>query len=154
NHFILKLFRRIEEGIHPEVEVGKFLTEKTDFRHAARVIGALEYRRGWGEPMILGVLHEFIPHQGDSWHYCRDALDLFFERAKARPERGDELPLPHRPLTVLAAEPVPHVAEEMIGPALEAMRILGQRTGELHRALTSCSDDPAFAPEPFTTLYQ
>jgi maltose alpha-D-glucosyltransferase/alpha-amylase len=154
DRFVFKLFRRIEEGTHPEVEVETFLAEKTEFRNAARVAGALEYRRGWGEPMTLGILHEYVPHQGDGWHYFRDALDLYFERAKARPERGDELPLSHRPSAALAAEPAPALAEEMIGPALEAARVLGQRTGELHRALASRPDDPAFAPEPFTTLYQ
>jgi maltose alpha-D-glucosyltransferase/alpha-amylase len=29
-------------------------------------------------------------------------------------------------------------------------RIIGRRTGELHSALAQASDDPAFAPEPFT----
>jgi maltose alpha-D-glucosyltransferase/alpha-amylase len=32
--------------------------------------------------------------------------------------------------------------------------LLGQRTGELHRALASDLKTPAFAPEPFTTLYR
>jgi len=33
---------------------------------------------------------------------------------------------------------------------VEALRRLGERTGELHRALASGSDDPAFAPEPIS----
>jgi maltose alpha-D-glucosyltransferase/alpha-amylase len=154
DRFLLKLYRRIEEGTHPEIEVGTFLANKTDFRRAARVIGALEYRRGWGEPMAFGVLHEFVPHQDDGWHLCLDALGLFFERARARPKVDGDLPLPRRPLAVLAVDPVPPEVEMTIGPVLEAIRILGRRTGELHRALASCSDDPAFAPEPFTTLVQ
>jgi maltose alpha-D-glucosyltransferase/alpha-amylase len=46
------------------------------------------------------------------------------------------------------------LAQESIGPPLEAARLLGQRTGELHLALASRPEVPAFAPEPFTSLYQ
>jgi maltose alpha-D-glucosyltransferase/alpha-amylase len=49
---------------------------------------------------------------------------------------------------------VPDVAREVIGSYLESARLLGQRTGELHLALASSADEPSFAPEPFTTLYQ
>ncbi len=154
NRFVLKFFRRVEEGVHPEVEIGTFLAEKTPFRNVARVVGALEYHRGWGEPMTLGVLHEYVAHQGDGWSYCRDALELFFERARARPLDGDDLAPPKGSLFALAREEVPVRAAELIGPPLEVLRVLGQRTGELHAALGSRADDPAFAPEPFSLLYQ
>jgi len=51
DQFILKVYRRIEDGVNPEVEVGRFLAEKTAFRRTPRLAGWLEYRRGWGEPM-------------------------------------------------------------------------------------------------------
>jgi maltose alpha-D-glucosyltransferase/alpha-amylase len=154
DRLVVKLFRRIEEGKHPEVEMGEFLARRTDFRNTPRIVGALEYRRGWGEPMTIGVVHEFVANQGDAWRYCFDALGIFYERARARPERGDDLPLPSQPLTTLAFEPIPALAEEMIGPLLEALRLLGRRTAELHGALGSVADDDAFAPEPFTSLLE
>jgi maltose alpha-D-glucosyltransferase/alpha-amylase len=47
------------------------------------------------------------------------------------------------------------LTQELIGGIYpEKARLLGQRTGELHRALASESDDPAFAPEPFNALAQ
>jgi maltose alpha-D-glucosyltransferase/alpha-amylase len=64
------------------------------------------------------------------------------------------LPVPQRPLLDLAGEDVPALAQEEIGSYLADAGLLGQRTGELHVALASDSADPAFAPEPFTTLYQ
>jgi maltose alpha-D-glucosyltransferase/alpha-amylase len=49
---------------------------------------------------------------------------------------------------------IPVLARELIGSYLESARLLGQRTAELHKALASSADDPEFAPEPFSTLYQ
>jgi maltose alpha-D-glucosyltransferase/alpha-amylase len=154
DRYILKLYRRIEDGINPEVEAGRFLGENTAFRAVPRLLGTLEYRRGWGEPMTLAVVHEFVPHQGDGWHYCQDALGRFFEHALSHSARAEELAVPRRTLLELAAAEVPRRAQESVGPVLDAARQLGQRTGELHLALASRPDVPAFAPEPFTTLYQ
>jgi maltose alpha-D-glucosyltransferase/alpha-amylase len=154
NLYVFKLFRKIEEGVNPEAEVGRFLAEKTTFTHVPRLVGMLEYRRSWGEPLTLGVLHEYVEHQADGWQFCHDALGRYFEQALARPERHGDLPLPHRPLLELRTAEVPRLALEVIGSPLEMARLLGQRTAELHWALASCPDDPAFTPEPFTTLYQ
>jgi maltose alpha-D-glucosyltransferase/alpha-amylase len=49
---------------------------------------------------------------------------------------------------------VPILARELIDSYLESARLLGQRTGELHKALASSTEDPDFAPEPFSMLYQ
>ena len=40
---------------------------ETSFPHIARVAGALEYHRDTGEPTTVGILHGFVPHQGDAW---------------------------------------------------------------------------------------
>jgi maltose alpha-D-glucosyltransferase / alpha-amylase len=154
DRYILKVYRRIEDGVNPEVEVGRFLTENTAFRAVPRLLGTLEYRRGWGGPMTLAVVHEFVPNQGDGWHYCQDALGRFFEHALSHPAKAEGLAVPPRTPLELAAAEVPRLAQESIGPTLEAARLLGQRTGELHLALASRPEVPAFAPEPFTSLYQ
>jgi maltose alpha-D-glucosyltransferase/alpha-amylase len=104
--------------------------------------------------MTLAVVHEYVPNQGDGWHYCQDALGRFFEHALSHPGRPVDLAVPPRTLLELASAAVPGVAQESIGPPLEAARLLGQRSGELHRALASRPEVVAFCPEPFTTLYQ
>jgi maltose alpha-D-glucosyltransferase/alpha-amylase len=48
----------------------------------------------------------------------------------------------------------PELAKQMIGSYLSSAELLGQRTAELHMALASVTDDPDFAPEPFTFMYQ
>jgi maltose alpha-D-glucosyltransferase/alpha-amylase len=154
NRYILKVFRRAEEGVSPEVEVGRFLAEKTNFANAAPLAGVLEYRRGWGEPMTLAVLHAYVPHQADGWHFFQDALGRFFEQTLTRREHAEELPLPQQQLLDLLAVEVPRLAQDAIGTALETARLLGQRAAEMHLALASRPEEPAFAPEPFTSHYQ
>jgi maltose alpha-D-glucosyltransferase/alpha-amylase len=154
DQFVLKAFRRVEEGTNPELEMGRYLTTRPGFGSTPPLLGAVEYRRSWGEPITLAVLYRFVPNHADGWRLALDALGRYFEQALAAPNRSRELPLPRQGFLDLIHQEVPELAREMIGSHLEAARLLGQRTAELHVALASGADDPAFAPEPFSTLYQ
>ncbi|OGP70079.1 MAG: maltose alpha-D-glucosyltransferase [Deltaproteobacteria bacterium RBG_13_60_28] len=151
---ILKLLRRVEEGMNLDLEIGLFLTEESSFVHNPPVAGALEYRPLQGEPITLGILHGFVPNQGDAWKYTLDVLGNFYEAALASQVELAPDHIPAKPLLELTKMEVPPLALEMIGPYLESARLLGERTGELHVALASNLTDPLFAPEPFSTLYQ
>ncbi len=153
DRFILKLFRRIQPGLNPDLEIGRFLTEK-GFGHIPPVAGAIEYRRGREEPMTLAILHEFVSNEGDAWKYTLDVLTRFFEQAVAQPAKMEALLSPQAPLLELTEQDPPAAVSEIIGPYLESARLLGQRTGEMHVFLASASDRPDFTPEPFSKLYQ
>jgi maltose alpha-D-glucosyltransferase/alpha-amylase len=151
--FILKLFRRSDEGVNPDLEIGRFLTERTAFANVPQVMGAIEYRRKTREMMTLGILQEFVSNVGDAWSYTLDSLSHYFERALAHPEA--QVPtVQQKPLVNRLDDELPVLARELIGSYLESARLLGQRTAELHMALASSPDDPNFSPEPFSTLYQ
>jgi maltose alpha-D-glucosyltransferase/alpha-amylase len=152
DRLILKLFRRLTDGVNPDLEIGRFLTERTPFAHVAPVAGALEYRAPRREPVTLGILQGFIANEGDAWRYTQDQVKRYFERALARPRQ--QVPVPEADLLALTDRDPPTLVAEMLGEYVEAARLLGRRTAELHVALASVSTDPAFAPEPFTTLHQ
>jgi len=152
DRLILKLFRRLEEGINPELEIGRFLTEEVAFPHISPVAGALEYHRRKGQPMSLAILQSFVPNEGDAWQYTLDFLNRYFEYVLAHPT-VQVPPIPEKHLLLLLKEP-PALAQETIGPYLVSLQLLGKRTAELHVALASAPDDPDFAPEPFSLLYQ
>src|ERR1700693_5282371 len=109
---LLKVFRRLEEGVNPELEVGRFLTEKTSFGQIAPLAGSLEYRRDAGEPISLAVLQGYVPNQGDAWQYTLNTLSHFFQG----PELLTSEP-PTMPRTVLQASAgdLPEVAARTIG---------------------------------------
>lgn len=64
---VLKLLRRLEPGVNPDLEIGRFLTEQRHFPHIPPVVGAIEYRQLHREPMTIAILQEFVPNQGDAW---------------------------------------------------------------------------------------
>jgi maltooligosyltrehalose trehalohydrolase len=150
---ILKLFRRVANGVNPDLELGRFLTERTSFPNIARVAGALEYHSDTGEPATVGILNGFVPNRGDAWGYTLEALERYFAAARTQ-QSAEYAPVPHRPLLALADADVPPLAGELIGPYLASARLLGRRTAELHLALASDPGDPCFAPEPFAAPYQ
>ena len=152
DRMMLKLFRRLGEGVNPDLAMGRFLTEVVSFPHIPALAGALEYRKSRNEePMTLGILHSYVANQGSAWRYTLDSLGDFLERALTYSEKPI---VPDQPLLELVAVAAPALARDTIGPYLESARLLGQRTAELHLALASRSSDPAFAPEPFTELYR
>ena len=154
DRMILKIFRRIDRGINPDLEIGGFLTEEAAFPHVPPVGGSLQYAKAHEEPMTLAILMGFVPNQGDAWQYTLDSLGLFFEQAMARSADIKEVPCPGcRPLR-MADDIVPAKVNELIGSYLLSARRLGERTAEFHLAMASNVENPAFAPEPFSPFYQ
>ncbi len=154
DRFALKLFRRPAAGVNPDLEIGRFLTERTDFSHTPRLLGHLEYRVAKRPPVTLAVVHEWVPNEGDAWRWTLDRLRAFYEDALAL-HSGVALPEGESSMFELAfGPPPPGFVSELLGGHIERIRLLGQRTAELHVALASDTEDPGFAPERFTPHYQ
>jgi len=156
NELYLKMYRRPSEGVNPDVELVRFLTEKVPFAHIPPFAGALEYRARDGGPVTLGILQDLLPNQGDGWTYMLRGLEHYFERVSV-PRNGMDQGIPELPSSLLdmAGEELPRLAADLITPApLEMVGLLGTRTAQLHLALASDPVHPDFAPEPFSLLYQ
>ncbi len=152
DRFIIKLFRRIEAGLNPDLEIGRFLTSHALFSHVPPLAGWIDYGSASGERRNIAVLQGFVPNEGDAWQFTLNELHRFLENAATRSEPA---PAIEKTLVELLAltEPDP-MAAELIGHYLDAARLMGKRLAELHLALASTADDPDFAPEPYSTLYQ
>ncbi len=151
--FILKVYRRVEEGINPDLEIGKFLTDK-GFTGTPPVVGHIEYRAD-GRRSTIGVLQEYVSNQGDAWQYAADVLGRYFERVFARsPEEQRNIPMPGSNFIDAIDGEIPEQASGLIGTFLESARLLGLRTAEMHLLLASEAEHPDFKPEPYTTLSQ
>ena len=149
---ILKMFRRLSEGVSPDLEIGRHL-QSVRFEHAASLLGSLEYVPRRGQPSTLAVIHDFVANEGDAWSYALDRIADYYERALAGPEVPDAALFPTDRSPGEDDEPTVAVYD-LIGPLLASAELLGQRTAEMHAALAAENDDRAFAPEPFTRLYQ
>ncbi len=152
--FFLKFYRRVEEGLNPDPEVIKFLSEEQNFENVPSYAGSLEYQNIESDPRVIALLQKFTPNQGDAWTVTLDAVGRYFERVMAEKE---DCPVKEPDLDKLFDihfEDVPLILQDYIGAAFfEKARLLGKRTGEMHIKLAS-TDNPDFTPELFSTLYQ
>jgi maltose alpha-D-glucosyltransferase/alpha-amylase len=144
NKFFLKLYRKLEDGVNPDVEVTRFLTERAAFENVPAFGGAIEYRREKSSPTVLCLLLEAVQAEADAWTMTLDHVGRYYERVLCRKA---DLQNENMPTAMLI--------EELVGGVYpEKARLLAQRTAELHLALASVKDDPLFAPEPFNAMAQ
>ena len=124
---ILKLFRRIQPGDNPDVEIGRFLTEQAGFEHTPAYAGEIRYRTDDAniEPpyaYVLALLQSQIKNSGDGWSWTLAELQSI----------GDS----------------PNAAEEARRYEAAA-RLLALRTAQMHDALqTATASD--MRPRPAT----
>lgn len=145
DRFILKLFRRLSPGENPDVEIGRYLTEKAHFTHIPSFLGEISITPDHGEKTTVALLQELAANDGDGWEWFLKHLAAFFTNAANVPA-----PQERRGPSFFAE---PEVFSEELDAArisLDAAALLGRRTAELHLALSAASENPAFAPEPFT----
>jgi maltose alpha-D-glucosyltransferase/alpha-amylase len=124
---MLKIFRKVSAGEHPEAEMGRYLTAQ-GFLNAPSLLGEVVRITNSGERHSLAVAQAFVRNQGDAWSWTLDrfnrALDDLAMREGSAEERADEI-ADH---TAIAAA-------------------IGKRLGEMHAVLARPADDPDFAPE-------
>jgi trehalose synthase-fused probable maltokinase len=148
DQLILKFFRRVEEGINPDLEIGFFLTEKAHFPHTPAVVGSLQYHTREGKDSAQGILQAFVPNQGDAWRYTMGSLAEVYVAVTKESDglRGGESTPTERATT--------DFVREAAGPYLESAALLAQRTAQMHLGLASDARDREFAPEAFTMEFQ
>ncbi|MDA3951990.1 MAG: maltose alpha-D-glucosyltransferase [Spirochaeta sp.] len=151
----LKVFRKLESGINPDVELTRYLTEQRNLSTVPAYGGSLTYAGSGDEGSAVGLLIDFVPNQGDAWGYTRDSIERFFETILVETDSPDSLGKIPRSLLEVDPQQIPdRFLERVDGFFLEMIELLGKRTGELHQALAGQTTDPAFTPEPFSRLYQ
>jgi len=123
----LKGYRHLREGVNPEFEVGRFLTEVVQYPNCVPVAGVLEYKSNDGATMTLAMVQAYVANQGDGWEYTLDYLERYLELRRS------------------SAEQLP---EGVHGAYVNLIETLGRRTAELHLAFARRTGDPAFDPVP------
>jgi maltose alpha-D-glucosyltransferase/alpha-amylase len=152
--YFFKFYRKIEKEINPDLEIVRFLSEKTDFKNSPSYAGSVEFHTSDGKFIIFGLLQEMVDNQGEAWSMTIDSLGRYFDRIIAKVGK-DEHPPPLSRKPAIFLDEVPQKMQELIGPIFYQRVVkLGQRTAEMHLALASDKKDPDFAPEKFDRNYQ
>ena len=129
NEYVVKIYRTLEAGINPEIEMGRFLTEVAGFANTPALLGSIELVEG-DERSAIGVVHAFVANQGDAWTVTAAYLDRFVDEQR-----------------LLAASETARESEDQVS-YLRYMSQAGRRVAEMHLALAGNKDLPEFAPEP------
>jgi maltose alpha-D-glucosyltransferase/alpha-amylase len=153
--FFLKLYRHVEEGVNPDAELPRHLTEETSFANTPAYAGSIEWQRDRTGPLGLALLLQYVPNQGDAWSFTLDNLDRSFGHALTIRSNVEALPPLPEKISPIEPTAIPLVVRDFIGSVyVEMVGLLGRRTGEMHLALSSLSQSPDVTPEPFSLLYQ
>ncbi|MBV9331572.1 MAG: maltose alpha-D-glucosyltransferase [Alphaproteobacteria bacterium] len=126
---VLKLFRRVNAGVHPEAEMTRYLTEHA-FKGTPALFSEAIRVNEKGARATVAVLQAFLPNQGDGWAWTLQVLDRLVDEG---------------------ATPYAESSEPGFESYSAFVRVLGQRLGEMHKVLAEPSDDPAFAPKVIDT---
>jgi maltose alpha-D-glucosyltransferase / alpha-amylase len=124
---VVKIYRRLESGINPEVELGHFLSEVAEFTNTPALFGSIELTDGT-QKSAVGVVHAFVSNRGDAWNMTAGYLDSFATCQRNQSESH-----------VLTKDEVDYLAY---------MYRTGRRVGEMHVALACITELEDFAPEP------
>lgn len=152
NNFFLKLYRKVDKGIHPDVEIVRYLSDADV--HISKYAGSIEWHLN-SSTFVLGMLVKPEEHHGNGHQYMLERLDNFIERILARdrkilssyPKQGSFT----KPITF---EELDFELKEFIGGnGAEMARLIGVRLAEVHRELARNSDKD-FIPEEFSLHYQ
>ncbi len=139
---ILKVYRRLEAGVNPELELLRFLTDR-GFPHIAPLLGWYGYT-GRLLDATLGILQRFVPGESDGWTFALDSLardpEAFLGQARRLGEVTGAL---HVALASDASDP--HFAPEE--PSAEALGLLTATVDEeIEQVFLDLTDNGAVAP--------
>jgi maltose alpha-D-glucosyltransferase/alpha-amylase len=124
---MLKVFRRVSSGVHPEAEMSRYLT-LNGFANSPALFGEVARVSVDGKRSSLAVAQAFVRNQGDAWSWTLDQFDRALEDLSARAEAAEQ-------------------REDKVTDYTSVAAAIGKRLGELHAVLAKPSEDPAFAPE-------
>jgi maltose alpha-D-glucosyltransferase / alpha-amylase len=141
----LKLFRRVEPGVHPEVEITGHLAD-VGFTRVPLVAAVVGYAQAGGESSSIGMFtlpRQPAESQADGWTYTMEWLSRLFDQVAAV-----DLPAVARLMPNPSDGSPPASVGALMNAYLDLSATIGRRTAEMHLALAADSTDPKFAPEP------
>ena len=126
---VMKLIRKVSGGVHPELEMGAYLTN-AGYQHISPLLGSVVRVDKEGQPHLLMIAQGYLNNQGDAWEWTQNNLERAVRDELAHGVSGQEQH--YNALLELA----------------DFARHLGQRLGEMHQILAAPTDNPDFAVEP------
>ncbi|WEX89411.1 maltose alpha-D-glucosyltransferase [Sinorhizobium garamanticum] len=123
---MVKLIRHVQPGVHPEVEMTRYLT-KVEYGNTAQLFGEVAHTAPDGSRCTLMVVQGAIRNQGDAWDWMLSNLRRAIDEVMVTGVEVD-------------------MANEYFRPLVDFAATIGKRLGELHVALAQPTDNEDFKP--------
>ena len=154
NTFFLKMYRKIDKSINPDVELSYYLSEKAHYQHVPGFLGTVELNPG-KDVFTLGIMQVLIENHGDGESYMRERITNYLERIMAA--NREELNPYDRKGTItnpIVFNELPADIQGLLGSrTADQASLIGLRTAELHLTLANAPEKD-FKPEEYSLHYQ
>ncbi|WP_372368707.1 hypothetical protein [Candidatus Uabimicrobium sp. HlEnr_7] len=140
DRLLLKIFRQPQPGTNPDLEINVFLSEQ-GFCHVPKTVAAIRYTSDSGKIFDIAIVQELVKNAKDCWEHTVDLASKFLVQNR-------EENLAQRSI-FSSLKTIPSTMELSANFA----KLLGQRTAELHLALTNTNDNADFTPSKIDNLY-
>src|SRR5690606_25155922 len=100
DNLFLKAYRRLRRGLHPEWELGRFLTERSPCKAVVPTAGAVELVED-GVPTTVLLVQAAVANQGDGWRFALQYLERAIDDAVTRGADGSVAPVDHEGVLLL-----------------------------------------------------
>ena len=125
---VIKLIRRVMQGINPEVEMVRYLTEQ-GYANTPPLLGEITRVNANGDSHTMILAQRFVHNQGDAWQWTLAYLNRYSETIGVSGKTNDD------------------ETDALVNYAAFA-RAMGTRLGQLHEVLARPSPDDVFNPAP------
>lgn len=153
NSSILKIYRRIEEGANPDVEISRYLSEENHFRSTPYCLGTLEYHKKNRIPFTVGMMSAYVKNNQDAWSYFQAQLSRLLRLRKIKAVNNIGIEQPPYDFWGGIQKKFPLAVTKGFSPFLSHAEKLGQQTFQMHRLL-ALGTHSKFIPEPLTPNFQ
>lgn len=154
DRFFFKLFRKLDPGLNPDIELTRYLSEQANFQYCPTYGGSFSIAATAETDIInLGLMIGLIENQGDAWAYFQQLVEKFYDNIISKDLANSP---PPRYEVVTNYKDLSNTIKSVLDKeTYDSARLLGQRTAEMHLALHDArQQEDALQPEVFTDSYR
>lgn len=155
NDYYLKIYRKLDRAVNPDLEITRFLSEQKKFEHIPSLIGGIELNLN-NHSIILGMMQQAVENQSDTWIYLLDDLKRYYENIQSQAGSPEPNPKKGSLTDPISYQDIPDEEMKMLLDPVtaERVRLLGKRVAKMHLNLISEDGNADFSPEEFSLHYQ